>query len=128
MAIPHAKPGEIIDVRPLGSALADARTTAIVKTTGMEIIHLVVHAGKEIPTHKTRGEVTVQCIEGRIAFTTGGATRELSAGQMVYVEAGQPHSVKGIEDASILLTIALLPGTSHEPSREFEDGSDPADY
>ena len=32
MAIPHAQPGEVIDVRPLGPALAGARTTALVKS------------------------------------------------------------------------------------------------
>ena len=32
VAVPHAKSGEVIDIRPLGSALAQARTTTLVKT------------------------------------------------------------------------------------------------
>ena len=46
MAIPHAKSGEVIDIRPLGSALAQARTTTLVKTKALEIIHLVIPSGK----------------------------------------------------------------------------------
>ena len=107
MAIPHAKPGEVINVRPLGSALADTKTTALVKSENLEVIRLVIPRGKEIPTHKTRGEVTVHCLEGRIAFTTGDVTHELEAGQLIYVQGEQPHSVLGIEDASLLVTIAL---------------------
>lgn len=107
MAIPHAKPGEVINVRPLGSALADTKTTALVKSENLEVIRLVIPRGKEIPTHKTRGEVTVHCLEGRIAFTTGDVTHELAAGQLIYVQGEQPHSVLGIEDASLLVTIAL---------------------
>ena len=31
MAIQHAKPGEIVDVRPLGERLASSQTTTLVK-------------------------------------------------------------------------------------------------
>jgi quercetin dioxygenase-like cupin family protein len=107
MAIPHVQPGEVIDVRPLGPALAGARTTALVKTEGLEVIRLVIHRGKEIPTHATRGEITVQCLEGRVAFTTGGVTHELGAGQLLFIQGEQPHSVLGIDDASLLVTITF---------------------
>jgi quercetin dioxygenase-like cupin family protein len=107
MAIPHAKSGEFIDIRPLGAALVHARTTTLVKTETFEVIRLVVPAGKEIPTHRTAGEITVQCLEGRVTFTAGGESRELAAGQLLYLAREIPHSLHGIEDASILVTIML---------------------
>src|SRR5262249_35697375 len=64
MAIPHAKPGEVVDVRPLGSALASAQTKTVVRAEQVEVIRLVVPAGKEIPEHKAKGEIVVQCLEG----------------------------------------------------------------
>ena len=107
MAIPHAQPGEVIDVRPLGPALAGAKTTALVKTESLEVIRLVIPRGKEIPTHATRGEITVQCVEGRVAFTTGGVTSELESGQLLYLKGEQPHSVLAIDDAALLVTITF---------------------
>ena len=109
MAIPHAQPGEVIDVRPLGSALAAAKTGTLLKTEKVEIIRLVMAAGKVLKEHKAPGEITVHCLEGKIAFTALGQTHELMAGQMLYLGAGEPHSVKCIEDASFLLTILLHP-------------------
>lgn len=106
MAIPHATSGQVIDVRPQGPTKASV-TTTLVKTDRLEVIRLVVLTGKEIPAHKVSGEITVQCLEGRIAFSSGGATRELQAGQMCYLEGGTEHAVKGLEDASVLLTILL---------------------
>jgi hypothetical protein len=47
MAIPHAKPGEIVDIRPLGSALASAQTKTLVLAEQVEVIRLVVPAGKD---------------------------------------------------------------------------------
>jgi quercetin dioxygenase-like cupin family protein len=109
MAIPHANPGDVIDVRPLGPALAGTKTHTLVKADKFEVVRLVMVAGKELAEHKAPGEITVQCLEGKIAFTTLGKTEELAAGQMLYLNAGEPHSVRCIEDASFLLTILLKP-------------------
>ena len=64
-------------------------------------------AGKELAEHKAPGEITVHCLEGRIAFTALGKTEELSAGQLLYLGSKEPHSVMCIEYASILLTMLL---------------------
>lgn len=107
MAIPHAKPGEVMNLGPLREAQARTVTRTLVKTETLEVIQLVVLTGKEIPPHQVVGEITVQCLEGRVAFTAGGVVRELAAGQMLYLAGNEPHSLRGIEDASVLVTILL---------------------
>lgn len=107
MAIPHAKSGEIIDILPYGAAFAQARTAALVKTEMLEIIRLVIPSGKEIPRHQAPGEITVQCLEGRVTFTAGGESKDLEGGQLLHLASDVPHSLRGIEDASVLLTIML---------------------
>ena len=107
MAVPHAQPGEVVDVGPLGPNLATARTTTLIKTHAMEVVRLVMVSGKEIKQHTAPGEIVVHCLEGRIAFTAMGKTQELTSGQLVYLSAGEPHAVHCLEDASFLLTILL---------------------
>jgi hypothetical protein len=48
MAIPHAKPAEVIDIRPLGTKIDGTRTSTLVKTDSLEVIRLVLPAGKEM--------------------------------------------------------------------------------
>ena len=107
MAIPHAKPGEVVDVRPLGSALASAQTKTLVRADQVEVIRLVVPAGKEIEEHKAKGEIVVQCLEGRVAFTAFGKAQNLESGKLLYLPTGEPHSGQGSEDASLLVTVLL---------------------
>jgi quercetin dioxygenase-like cupin family protein len=107
MAVPHAKPGELVDVRPLGSALASSQTTTLVRAEQVEVIRLIVPADRQIAEHKAKGEIVVQCLEGRVAFTVFGKTQDLEAGRLLYLPTGEPHSVRGIENASLLLTILL---------------------
>ena len=106
MSIQHAQSGEVVEL-PLREALGNAKTATLIKTAALEVIRLVLPAGKEIPSHKAPGEITVQCLEGRIAFTSAGKTHELAAGQLLYLAAGEPHAAKGIEHASVLVTILL---------------------
>jgi quercetin dioxygenase-like cupin family protein len=105
MALPHAQPGEVVDVRPLGAALASAQTQTLLRADQVEVRRLVVPAGMEIAEHKAKGEIVVYCLEGRVAYTAFGKTHHLEAGKLLYLSTGEPHSVRGIEDASLLLTV-----------------------
>ena len=107
MAIPHAKPGEVIDVRPLGSGLSAASTWTIVKTDTLEVIRIVLPADKELPPHKVPGEITVHCLEGRVEFRVGELKRELTVGEFLYLEGGREHSLRASENSSLLVTILL---------------------
>ena len=107
MAIPHAKPGEVVDVRPLGAALTAANTWTIAKTETLEVIRIVLPAGKQLPPHKVPGEITVHCLEGRVEFRVGESKRELTAGKFLYLEGGSEHSLHAGENSSLLVTILL---------------------
>jgi quercetin dioxygenase-like cupin family protein len=107
MAIPHAKPGMVIDVRPLGGAIADISTATLVKTDTLEVIRLVMPAGKDIPRHNVPGEITVQCLEGSVEFHIGEVKRELTAGTLLYLQGADEHWLRANEDSSLLVTIIL---------------------
>lgn len=107
MAIPHAKPTEVVDIRPLGADVQRMQTTTLIKTDMLEVIRLVLPAGKEIPAHSVPGEITVQCLEGKIVFGSEKGGRELSAGNLLYLTGAAEHSVRAVDDSSVLVTILL---------------------
>jgi len=118
MAIAHAAPSQVIDIQPLGANLTTSRTTTLVKTRTLEVIRVVFRAGERHSKHHVPGEITVQCLEGRIIFEVEDVPHELKAGQMLYLAGGQPHCVQGIEDSSVLLTILL---GKHDPRDACND-------
>ncbi|MCA9133207.1 MAG: cupin domain-containing protein [Planctomycetales bacterium] len=105
MAISHAQPGEVINVRPLQSDLAVSKTMTLFKTDTVEVLRMVLPRGKKIAEHKAPGELMVQCIEGRVAFTTMGKTNDLSAGDLLYLAVGEPHALHALEDSTLLVSI-----------------------
>jgi nucleotide-binding universal stress UspA family protein/quercetin dioxygenase-like cupin family protein len=102
-----ASPGETVDVRPLGAALASAHARTLLRSPTVEIARLIVRAGQEIPQHTSKAEIIVHCLEGRVSVTALGKTRVLEAGMLIALPAGEPHSLAGIQDASILMTILV---------------------
>ncbi len=107
MAIQHAVSGEPVCVLPPASSPGDRQTVALFKTSGLEVMRVVLPKGKSMPAHKVAGDITVQCLEGSIRFNSDGNDQVLAAGEMLYLDGGVTHSLTGIEDACALVHIVL---------------------
>ena len=115
MALPHAHPLDVIDVRPLGARLRDAVTTSVLKTQALQLMRLVLPAGQRVPEHSVPGAITVQCLEGEAVVTTPSRTCKLSTGQLVVLDGGEPHAVEAVSDSSLLVTILFHPFNESPP-------------
>ena len=80
MAISHARPGEVIDVLPLGGSLTASRSHALFKSADIELIRIVLRCGEEMRSHAVAGEITLQCIEGRVHEPHVGTARSEAQG------------------------------------------------
>lgn len=109
MAQTHANSGEVVNVAPFGRLLAASTTSAIFKASQLEVIRLVLHAGKSLREHQAPGEITVLCIEGSVEFSTPDGAVILSKDDFLHLNAEVPHALKAITDSSLLLTICLPP-------------------
>lgn len=107
MALPHAQPGDLIDIRPLGAALATHKTHTLYKSGALEVFRLVLPAGKAVPEHSVAGELTVQCLEGHIMFRLGERSTAMRAGELMCIPGGAQHALKALEDSSVLVTLQL---------------------
>lgn len=107
MAQTHAQSGQVVSVLPLGDQLHSARTTAILKAEQLEIVRVVLLAGHEMKEHKAPGEITVQCIEGRIELRMPGTTRILEPGDLIHLLSQEPHALRALTDCSALVTMRV---------------------
>ncbi len=108
MSLPHAHSGDVIDLRSLGERLPQAMSTAIVRTAHVELIRSVLHKGRTVPEHKVDGELTIQCIEGKLTVQAHGKTMALCAGELLFLAGGVPHAMTAEEDCSALLTLVRI--------------------
>ena len=102
MALHHVHPAE--KVRLASIADPAVKTAALVKTQSFETVQLILRAGDDISSHSVPGHATIHCIEGLVHLNMREAV-QLAAGDWLYLDRGQEHSVSAIEDSSLLVTI-----------------------
>ncbi len=107
MALHHAVSGDVIDLNLSNQALADAPSTALFKSTEIEVIRMVLKAGKQVPEHSTPGEITLLCLEGVAELRLRDGVRTLHPGHIICLDGNVPHALHAVDNALLLLTIVL---------------------
>ena len=126
MALPHAHPLDILNVAPLGARLRQAVSTSLIKTERLQLLHLVMPAHRDQPTHHVNDECTVHCLEGIVEVVMPGGVRRLHTGQMVLLPAGQAHGLRARTDCAVLVTLLLQGGDAghgggHRGARDAQE-------
>ncbi len=107
--VQHLKRDEqMIDTKLVAEHGRSART--LVKEGKLRLTMIAVAPGGELPTHSTNGPITVQVMEGKIAFTALEKEYDLNVGDIIVLAPGVEHSVRSADGGMFLLTVV------HEPS------------
>lgn len=111
MALDHADPCEVVNLRTYAEQALENTSNALVKTDAFEAILMHLPAGKTIPPHAVEGPIIVQCLEGSVNFPVDGDSRPMRAGDWMYLPVGKSHAVEAQEDSRLLVTM-LFPRES----------------
>ena len=80
---PH--PDNSLMFNPWATSFAKHATSPCSKPHELEVMRLVMPAGKTMPSHWVKGEITVHCLEGEVDLTAHGQTQRMKAGQLVWL-------------------------------------------
>ncbi len=110
MALPHAQPLDVVDVGRPGEPLVVTRSTSLIRTGRLQLLHLVLAAREDQPLHRVEDECVLQCLTGDVEVVMPGGTRRLGPGQLVVLPAGQVHGLRARAVESAVLATLLLNG------------------
>lgn len=112
MATHHAEPGEIVDLDTWADDLPVDKSKVIAKIAHLELARLVIGGGTEMHSSgycQVPGPLVVHCIEGEVELCTPERDRVIREGQLVYLLGHTEHTIRGVRDSTVLLTIILEP-------------------
>lgn len=78
----------------------------LLKTEGLRVVLVAMHAGTVIPVHKAEGPIAVEVVEGRLVFSAGSRDVTLGKGQLLTLQPAIAHGLRAIDECAYLLTIA----------------------
>jgi quercetin dioxygenase-like cupin family protein len=112
---PTCRSKQVVSVKPLGIALASAKTQTLIKDGDFQIKRVVLKAGERHAPNKTLGNVVMFCLEGRVAVELQGNELPLAAGDLIHLPRGEEHSLQARQDSSLLIVgmgASLQPATN----------------
>lgn len=109
MSMPHAASGELFEINPhpQGAEGNDSGSKTLVRAEHLEVFRMALPAGKATPMHRAAGAITIQCLAGQVELEAHGQQQLLRPGLMVYLADAEPHAVRALEDAVLLITVLL---------------------
>lgn len=107
MAISHAAPGDLIPIRVGRTVAVPDDSETLIRTDHLEVFRFALPAGKHLPDRTAAGFMIVQCVEGAVELEAMSTSRRLTAGTMLYLPDGKPHTLRALEDSLLLVTLLL---------------------
>jgi quercetin dioxygenase-like cupin family protein len=115
--IAHTKAAPTLNLHSLAPIIEQMRTDhplehfgrntkTIQRESGLSVLLIVMQSGAFLSEHTAPGALTVQVLEGRIAFFSEGQQVEVGPMELITLASGAPHKVEALEASALLLTIA----------------------
>ena len=103
--------------------ILEAATTSRVVVNNEVLRHVVFSfdAGQVLTEHSSPRAVVVQ-MSGRMRFTVNGETKDIVAGDVVYLAPGARHALEALEPCHMALTLVDVSKSGH--AVEGEDGGE----
>ncbi|RCS48263.1 cupin domain-containing protein [Bremerella cremea] len=98
---------DVISISTTGEWPDAVRSEVLLKSDRLRVVRIVMAAGACLKEHSAPGDLLVQCCQGKVAFSLGQKLHTLEPGQLIFVPDRLAHAVEAIENAQLLLTIAL---------------------
>lgn len=70
---------------------------------GYDVLNIQLKTGESVAEHSAPGEVLIVCRKGRVKFDVEGQLIELSADDLLMLEANELHSLTAVEDCEIIV-------------------------
>jgi quercetin dioxygenase-like cupin family protein len=96
-----------VELSPYVSDFANLpRMTQLLREGGIRAFLLHLHALEEMPDHKVKGAITVQCLHGSVLFSTEQDSVELITGSIISLPGGVLHKLVARRGSLMLVTVS----------------------
>lgn len=104
MALKHAKSGEIVNLLTSGESTAPI-SQALVCTPEIELMRLILKAGKDVPVQAVAGPITLFCHQGSVRVQVDNNWQTMHDNDLMYLAGGAHHALHAVSDAVVLVTL-----------------------
>ncbi len=95
-------------MKKLSAKILDGKFEHLVDEENIQITHLQIKKGEEIPEHKSDKNVVVVIYKGKVEFTGENATDIIVPGDIITMDPNEIHALRALEDSDLMVIKAKI--------------------
>lgn len=95
-------------MKKLSANILDGKFEHLLDEEKLQITHLQIKQGEEIPSHKSDKNVVVVIYKGKVDFAGENGNEIIVPGDIITMEANEVHALKAIDDSDLMVIKAKI--------------------
>ena len=95
-------------MKKLSANILDGKFEHLLDEDKLQITHLQIKKGEEIPSHKSDKNVVVVIYKGKVDFVGENGNDIIVPGHIITMEANELHALKAIDDSDLMVIKAKI--------------------
>lgn len=95
-------------MKKLSANILDGKFEHLLDEEKLQITHLQIKQGEEIPSHKSDKNVVVVIYKGKVDFVGENGNEIIVPGDIISMEANEMHALKAINDSDLMVIKAKI--------------------
>ena len=95
-------------MKKISANVLEGKFEHLVDEKNLQITHLQIKKGEEIPSHKSDKNVVVVIYKGKVDFTGENGSEIISPGDIIVMEPEEKHALKSFEDSDLMVIKARI--------------------
>ena len=95
-------------MKKISANILDGKFEHLVDEDNLQITHLQIKKGEEIPNHKSDKSVVVVIYKGKVDFKEENGNQIIIPGDIITMDPNEIHALKDLEDSDLMVIKARI--------------------
>lgn len=95
-------------MKKISANFLDGKFEHLVDEENLQITHLQIKKGEEVPSHKSDKSVVVVIYKGKVDFTGENETQTIVPSDIIVMKPNEMHALRALEDSDLMVIKARI--------------------
>lgn len=95
-------------MKKISANILDGKFEHLVDEENLQVTHLQIKKGEEVPSHKSDKNVVVVIYKGKVDFSGENGSEVIVPGDIIVMDPEEMHALNAIEDSDLMVIKARI--------------------
>lgn len=95
-------------MKKISANILDGKFEHLVDEENLQVTHLQIKKGEEVPSHKSDKSVVVVIYKGKVDFSGENGSEVIIPGDIIVMDPNEMHALNAIEDSDLMVIKARI--------------------